>query len=42
MRMMYVQVLWPEGHVEWKQVAWGKRGLDYVRKLGGTVIGYSE
>ena len=42
MRMMWLQILWKGGCVEWKKVPWGKRGLDHVRKLGGTVIGYSE
>ena len=42
MRMIWLQILWPGGYVEWKQVPWGKRGLDYIRKLGGTVIGYGE
>lgn len=42
MRMMWLQILWPGGQIEWKQVPWGKRGLDTIRKLGGTIIGYGE
>lgn len=42
MRMMWLQILWPGGQIEWKQVPWGKRGLDSIRKLGGTIIGYGE
>lgn len=42
MRMMWLQILWPGGQIEWKQVPWGKRGLDTIRKLGGTIIGYEE
>ena len=42
MRMMYVQVLWKGGYVEWRQVPWGKGGLDLVRQQGGTIIGYQE
>jgi hypothetical protein len=40
--MMWLQILWPGGQIEWKQVPWGKRGLDTIRKLGGTIIGYGE
>lgn len=39
---MYVQILWKGGYVEWRTVPWGKRGLDSIRRLGGTIIGYSE
>ncbi len=42
MRMMWLQILWPGGQIEWKQVPWGKRGLDTIRRLGGTIIGYGE
>ncbi len=42
MRMMYLQVLWPSGHISWEAVPWGKRGLDIVRSRGGTILGYSE
>lgn len=42
MRWMYLQILWPGGHISWEKVIWGKRGLDIVRKQGGTIIGYSE
>jgi hypothetical protein len=37
---MWLQVLWPGGFVEWKNVPWGKRGLDLIRRQGGTIIGY--
>ncbi len=42
MRTMWLQILWPGGFIEWKNVPWGKRGLDLIRKQGGTVIGYTE
>jgi hypothetical protein len=40
--MMWVQILWKGGYVEWQKVPWGKRGLDIIRRQGGTIIGYQE
>lgn len=41
-RMIWVHLLHIGGKTEWRQIPWGKKHLDQVRKNGTDIIGYWE
>jgi hypothetical protein len=42
MRQINIHILWSGGITEWLTIPWGKAHLDYIRRLGGTIIGYHD